>query len=306
MSGATLEFCSADGTTYLEQECLSEEACLAGLTSGSCEGRAAPPTTTNVLERTLRICKSDGSGFDEETCDSPALCQVGLASGSCASAECMPQELFCVGTELRRCNEDRINYTPLGTCATEVLCNLAVSQSNAGCIQPQCDVGETQCEQNRLMVCNAERTDYELSDDCNTGERVCVEQLSDPATCETRDITPLVQLAGAREPTLSFGIDAHEVSQFQYYQFLITKLKADDTFDMSGQSSECTFNATYWSGDFPTEVHDAVKTRPTYPMTEWTGCDAKAYCEWAGKRLADATSTRSSFLTTTPITATPR
>jgi formylglycine-generating enzyme required for sulfatase activity len=88
-------------------------------------------------------------------------------------------------------------------------------------------------------------------------------------------------------------MDAHEVTQKEYVAFLeAAKLSP------RAQTSECAWNERFdpvphdsqmddtgaSSGSCETGVFDPA-TRGDYAMTCVDWCDAKAYCEWAGKRL---------------------
>jgi len=82
-----------------------------------------------------------------------------------------------------------------------------------------------------------------------------------------------------RVPTVdgrSYCIDATEVTQAQYSQFLFVKKG-----DTSGQEARCTWNMSYGvtCGGF-----DPV-ARGGYPVVCIDWCDAVAFCSWAGKRL---------------------
>jgi formylglycine-generating enzyme required for sulfatase activity len=79
-------------------------------------------------------------------------------------------------------------------------------------------------------------------------------------------------------PTLiavsNFFVDSTEVTEDQYNQFLTAK-----NGDVSGQPSVCSFNTTYYG------EATALTPGSTLPMANVDWCDARAYCDWAGKRL---------------------
>jgi formylglycine-generating enzyme required for sulfatase activity len=73
----------------------------------------------------------------------------------------------------------------------------------------------------------------------------------------------------------AYYIDVHEVTNAQYYQFWL----AD-----GGEKSKHTpasYGSSYMIGDWP----EVARTKPNYPVVGVTWYDAKAYAEWAGKRL---------------------
>ncbi len=73
-------------------------------------------------------------------------------------------------------------------------------------------------------------------------------------------------------PTGWFCIDSTEVTEYQYADFL------DSTPLVEGQPPFCAFNTSFngWSSQIP---------RSTKPRRDVDWCDARAYCQWAGKRL---------------------
>lgn len=70
-----------------------------------------------------------------------------------------------------------------------------------------------------------------------------------------------------------FFIDATEVTNSQYEEFLASK-----DGDTSGQPAECAFNDVYTPSD-------AWPNTADLPVTYVDWCDARAFCDWAGKRL---------------------
>jgi formylglycine-generating enzyme required for sulfatase activity len=73
----------------------------------------------------------------------------------------------------------------------------------------------------------------------------------------------------------AYYIDKHEVTNAQYHQFWL----AD-----GGEKSKHTpasYGSSYMIGDWP----EVAKTKPNYPLVGITWYDARAYAEWAGKRL---------------------
>ncbi len=81
-----------------------------------------------------------------------------------------------------------------------------------------------------------------------------------------------------RVPSLAGGsycIDSTEVTNDDYAAFLTAK-----GADTSGQPAVCGFNGDYTpSSDWPAPSMGNLPVR----WIDW--CDARAYCEWAGKRL---------------------
>lgn len=91
----------------------------------------------------------------------------------------------------------------------------------------------------------------------------------------------------------AFCVDTTEVTQAHYAAFLAAKGS-----DTTGQpAKECSWNTSYQPALFATGTAEANNTgcnafapydpakRPEYPVSCMDWCDARAYCEWAGKRL---------------------
>ena len=96
---------------------------------------------------------------------------------------------------------------------------------------------------------------------------------------------PLVEVEGP--DGTKYCIDATEVTQGQYEKFVDAKKD-----DVSGQVAECWFNKSWTPREMgfeqldgcPKGLYDPAK-KPDRPMPCVNWCQAKAYCEWAGKRL---------------------
>jgi formylglycine-generating enzyme required for sulfatase activity len=72
----------------------------------------------------------------------------------------------------------------------------------------------------------------------------------------------------------SYWMDETEVTNSQYSDFLETHPTT------RGQPSECEWNGSYVpGGEWP------ASSRGEHPVAFVDWCDARAYCEWAGKRL---------------------
>ena len=93
-----------------------------------------------------------------------------------------------------------------------------------------------------------------------------------PAFCGSALHGPQMIDAGA------YCIDSTEVTQGQYLEFLNAKKG-----DTSGQSGECASWNTAWASNCPASF-DPV-SHADWPMIGVDWCDARGYCEWAGKRL---------------------
>lgn len=85
-------------------------------------------------------------------------------------------------------------------------------------------------------------------------------------------LSPLIKITRAEG---DYSVEAYEVRQAQYQLFL--RAKAGDT---SGQSAECAANSSF----LPQLLWDPIGI-PNRPVVGIDWCDAKAYCEWAGRRL---------------------
>ncbi len=80
----------------------------------------------------------------------------------------------------------------------------------------------------------------------------------------------------------AYRIDSTEVTNAQYAQFISASV------DPSTQPADCTWNTSFApdisNGGCTAAIEDPVK-RANYPVVCVDWCDARAYCEWAGKRL---------------------
>ncbi|AKV04832.1 hypothetical protein AKJ09_11495 [Labilithrix luteola] len=76
---------------------------------------------------------------------------------------------------------------------------------------------------------------------------------------------------------VAYCIDSTEVTQAQYQEFL------DATGGSYGQPAECANNLSLAPVNGCGQ--HAPTTRGQYPVTCVDWCDARAYCDWAGKRL---------------------
>jgi hypothetical protein len=112
-----------------------------------------------------------------------------------------------------------------------------------------------------------------------TGREVCTGGVFVASACPVQFPTCEEGACIVRGPPLVsvsnglFFIDATEVTVAQYAQFLAAK-----NGDVSGQPADlCGWNTTYE----PT----ALANPPEFPASNIDWCDARAYCEWAGKHL---------------------
>ncbi len=82
-----------------------------------------------------------------------------------------------------------------------------------------------------------------------------------------------------RGPTMvrvgSFYIDSTEVTVGQYLAFLDARRE-----DTDGQPSVCSWNTSFYDG--------TPSNPDNYPITNVDWCDARAFCDWSGKRLCGA------------------
>jgi hypothetical protein len=81
----------------------------------------------------------------------------------------------------------------------------------------------------------------------------------------------------ARTPTRMICIDATEVTQAQYQQFLDAR-----NGDTSGQATECVWNVKF-APDLMCVFDPTGRASTPVNGVDW--CDATAFCKWAGKRL---------------------
>lgn len=118
-----------------------------------------------------------------------------------------------------------------------------------------------------------------------TGRELCTSGVFVASACPIETPTCDAGACIVRGPTLVpvanglFFIDATEVTVAQYAEFLTSK-----NGDVTGQpEAECSWNTTYE----PT----ALPNPPDYPISNIDWCDARAYCEWAGKHLCRSVGT---------------
>ena len=97
------------------------------------------------------------------------------------------------------------------------------------------------------------------------------------STSECGRFTKGPAMVEARMLTRPICVDATEVTQAQYQQFLTFK-----NSDTTGQQSECAWNMSY----APVLYCNFDPTgHANYPVNGIDWCDATAFCKWAGKRL---------------------
>lgn len=72
-----------------------------------------------------------------------------------------------------------------------------------------------------------------------------------------------------------YYIDIYAVTNAQYYQFWIANGSE------KSKHTPASYGSSYMIGDWP----EVAETKPNYPVVGVTWYDAKAYTEWAGKRL---------------------
>lgn len=82
----------------------------------------------------------------------------------------------------------------------------------------------------------------------------------------------------------AYRIDTTEVTNAQYAAFVAANV------DPAGQIADCAWNTSFGPDTTtPNRSCDGTRTdpvqRPDYPVVCVDWCDARAYCEWAGKRL---------------------
>ncbi len=111
-----------------------------------------------------------------------------------------------------------------------------------------------------------------------SGREVCTGGTWQSSPCPLNEPTCEGTACVVRGPAMvavsNFFVDSTEVTEDQYNQFLTAK-----NGDVSGQPSVCSFNTTYYG--------EAIALTPgsNLPMANVDWCDARAYCDWAGKRL---------------------
>lgn len=93
---------------------------------------------------------------------------------------------------------------------------------------------------------------------------------------------PAAMPAVENYPEHPYRIDSTEVTNAHYAAFLAAGV------DPAGQPAECAWNTSFVPREDPKyscgSKYDP-DTRADYPVVCIDWCDARAYCEWAGKRL---------------------
>lgn len=85
---------------------------------------------------------------------------------------------------------------------------------------------------------------------------------------------PGPKMVAAETPTGWFCIDSTEVTEYQYADFL------DSAPSVEGQPPVCALNTSFNGWSPQSKIPRSIKPRRD---VDW--CDARAYCQWAGKRL---------------------
>jgi formylglycine-generating enzyme len=113
--------------------------------------------------------------------------------------------------------------------------------------------------------------------------------------CRGAAMVGAVMLPADSYPEHRYRIDTTEVTNAQYAEFLAAG------FDPASQPVVCAFNATFVPDETAPKcasLYDPA-ARPDHPVLCIDWCDARAYCEWAGKRLClarDGTATLGSLI----------
>ncbi len=230
--------------------CPSDEICYPDAPSGCAK---CVPNGLTCDGLTLKKCSADGqSSTLLEQCGSAELCQVGIFAKKCAKPVCQLGETRCNGKVVEECNPGRTGFQVKDTCATAALCVGGI------CKPPACPANDKKCVGNSLGTCNADQTAYDTVP-CTLPQGACENN-----ACVNRGPTPI-----PLGTPLKAWVDSTEVTNAQYNAFLASKPVA------ASQPSYCSFNS-----DFGMPGPDDQK-----PVVNVDFCDARAYCEWAGKRL---------------------
>ncbi len=105
-----------------------------------------------------------------------------------------------------------------------------------------------------------------------TGSDASVENEAAPAPCPA-DMVMFTSVADRR-----FCVDRFEASQAEYKSFLAANVAP------SSQPTQCSWNVDFVPTSSP-ECNVEPTSRGAYPIVCIDWCDARAYCEWRGKRL---------------------
>lgn len=117
----------------------------------------------------------------------------------------------------------------------------------------------------------------------SAGSSGCTAQCGSPGcpACRGSAMVDAVMPPSGSYPEHRYRIDVTEVTNAQYAEFLAAG------FDPASQPAVCAFNTTFVPDETESKCAGRYDPagRPDHPVVCIDWCDARAYCDWAGKRL---------------------
>jgi hypothetical protein len=168
--------CTPEGLySYLYDDCLSNEYCVAG--SSSCKVQSCTPNAPMCNANSATTCAANGSG----PIDAGASCGDDYCEGGVCKPIVCTTGYFCNGATLNYCHYPGTAIQSILTCGTNQYCDA----TSANCKTQTCVPNATYCSGNRVMTCSATG-----SGPIGTGTLCGIGQSCVDGECEDRTCTP--------------------------------------------------------------------------------------------------------------------